>query len=234
MEPVEHTRERFGWRRAPCADAEVRLWLVDVGADPAALPQTSLPLSQDEIDRANRFHHPEDRARFMLTRAALRHLLAEATGRAAQTLAFCAGAHGKPALVGDEALQFNASHSGALALIGVSSRRPIGVDIELMREAIDELRLARTFFRDDEHNFLAGLAGEGRLEAFYRIWTAKEAVLKAFGVGITAYLKDFRVRLKPAGIDIEPAPGCFKPELAAVGAASVETPAGYAAAYALA
>jgi 4'-phosphopantetheinyl transferase len=233
MEPVEHTRERFGWRRTPCADAEVRLWLVDVGADPAALPQASLPLSQDEIDRANRFHHPEDRARFMLTRAALRHLLAEATGRKAQTLAFSAGPHGKPVLV-DNDLHFNASHSGALALIGVSSSRLIGVDIELMRETIDELRLAKTFFRDDEHNFLAGLVGEGRVEAFYRIWTAKEAVLKAFGFGVTAYLKDFRVRLNPTGIDIEPAPGCFTPELAAVRAASVEAPAGYAAAYALA
>jgi len=233
MQPAEHLNERFGWRRAPCADAEVRLWLVDVGADPAALPGTSLPLSPDEIERADRLHHPEDRARFMLTRAALRHLLAEATGREAQTLAFCAGHYGKPALVGDD-LQFNASHSGALALIGISARRPIGVDIEQMRGAIDELRLAKTFFREDEHNFIAGLAGGRRLEAFYRIWTAKEAVLKAFGFGVTAYLKDFRVRLNPAGIDIEPAPGCFKPELAAVRAASVEAPAGYAAAYALA
>ena len=233
MQPAEHLNERFGWRRAPCADAEVRLWLVDVGADPAALPGTSLPLSPDEIERADRLHHPEDRARFMLTRAALRHLLSEATGRAAQTLAFCAGRYGKPALVGDD-LQFNASHSGALALIGISARRPIGVDIEQMRGAIDELRLAKTFFREDEHNFIAGLAGGRRLEAFYRIWTAKEAVLKAFGFGVTAYLKDFRVRLNPAGIDIEPAPGCFKPELAAVRAASVEAPAGYAAAYALA
>lgn len=233
MQSAEHLNERFGWRRAPCADAEVSLWLVDVGADPAALPATTLALSPDEIERADRFHHPEDRARFMLTRAALRHLLAEATGREAQTLAFCAGHYGKPALVGDD-LQFNASHSGALALIGISARRPIGVDIEQMRGAIDELRLAKTFFREDEHNFLAGLAGGRRLEAFYRIWTAKEAVLKAFGFGVTAYLKDFRVRLNPAGIDIEPAPGCFKPELAAVRAASVEAPAGYAAAYALA
>ena len=59
-------------------------------------------------------------------------------------------------------------------------------------------------------------------------------MLKAFGFGVTAYLKDFRVRLNPAGIDIEPAPDCFTPELAAVRAASVEAPDGYAAAYALA
>ena len=233
MQIVQHVNERFGWRRVACADTEVRLWLVDVGSDPAAVPETSLPLSHDEIERANRFHQPEDRARFMLTRAALRHLLAEATGRAAQTLAFTAGPHGKPALIGED-LQFNASHSGALALIGVSQRRPIGVDIEQMRGNIEELRLARTFFRGDEHNFLAGLAGARRLDAFYRIWTAKEAVLKAFGFGVTAYLKDFRVRLNPAGIDIEPAPDCFTPELAAVRAASVEAPDGYAAAYALA
>jgi 4'-phosphopantetheinyl transferase len=234
MQPKNSTKERFGWRRVPCAEAEVRLWLVNVGVDPAALLKTSLPLSQDEIARANRFHHPEDRARFMLTRAALRHLLAEATGREAHTLAFSAGPHGKPALVGDEELQFNASHSGALALVGISSRRPIGVDIELMRANIGELALAATFFGDDEHRFLESLEGPARLEAFHRIWTCKEAVLKAFGLGVTAYLKDFSVCLKPAGIDIEPAPGCFKPELATVRAAAVDVPPGYAAAYALA
>ena len=75
MQIVQHVNERFGWRRVACADPEVRLWLVDVGSDPADLPATSLPLSHDEIERANRFHHAEDRARFMLTRAALRHLL---------------------------------------------------------------------------------------------------------------------------------------------------------------
>jgi 4'-phosphopantetheinyl transferase len=235
MQPAEFTKDRFGWRRVACADAEVRLWLVDVAGDPAALSQEALALSKDEIDRADRFHRAQDRARFMLARSALRHLLAEATGRQAQTLAFSLGPFGKPALIGAEDLNFNLSHSGALALIGISERRPIGVDIELMRENIDELALAEAFFCDGEHRFLMNLEGPARLEAFHRIWTCKEAVLKAFGVGITAYLKDFRVRLKqPAGIAIEPAQGCFSPELAAVRAAGVEAPAGYAAAYALA
>ncbi len=234
MQPAQFTEDRFGWRRVPCPDPEVRLWLVDVAGDPAALPRAALTLSQDEIDRANRFYRAEDRARFMLARSALRHLLAEATGRQPQTLAFSLGPFGKPSLVGDADLNFNLSHSGAFALIGISARRPIGVDIELMRGNIDELALAEAFFCDGEHRFLAGLEGPPQLEAFYRIWTSKEAVLKAFGVGITTYLKDFRVRLKPAGLDIEPAQGCFTPALAAVRAAGVTAPTGYAAAYALA
>ncbi len=170
----------------------------------------------------------------MLTRAALRRLLAEATGRPAETLAFSQGPHGKPALAGGEALHFNASHSGALALIGISARRPIGVDIELMRENIDELRLAETFFCYAEHAFLERLEGPARRRAFYRIWTVKEAVLKAFGVGVTTSLKDFRVDLKADGLGIEPTPGCFNLELGAAVADGVEAPAGYAAAYALA
>ena len=126
------------------------------------------------------------------------------------------------------------SHSGALALIGISQRRPIGVDIELMRENIEELTLARDFFCGDEHHFLTTLEGAARLEAFYRIWTGKEAVLKAFGVRGHGLSQGFPRALNPAGIDIEPEPGCFTPELAEVRAASVEMPDGYAAAYVLA
>jgi 4'-phosphopantetheinyl transferase len=231
---LEDFRNRFGWRRLAVRDAEIKLWLVDVDQKSAALVSDMTPLSGDEIDRANRFLRAEDRARFMLTRAALRRLLAEETGASPETLAFTLGPFGKPALAGAEALHFSVSHSGALALIGMSSNRLIGVDIELMRENIDELALAQSFFCADEHRFLEGLKGAAQLEAFYRIWTCKEAVLKAFGVGITAHLKDFQVELAPAGPSIRPQRNCFTPALARVQVQSIDVPNAYAATLALA
>ena len=233
MRLEQFTRNRFGWRRVAVRHDAAKLWLVDVD-EKSALVSDVTPLSGDEIDRANRFLRAEDRARFMLTRAALRHLLAEETGASPDKLAFTLGPFGKPALAGAEALHFSVSHSGALALIGMSSSSLIGVDIELMRENIDELALARSFFCEQEYRLLEGLKGAAQLEAFYRIWTCKEAVLKAFGVGITAYLKDFQVELAPAGPSIRPQRNCFTPALAHVQVQSVDVPAAYAATLALA
>ncbi len=226
----EFTRDRLGWRRV--GDVAVELWLVDVDQKSARAADVSA-LSEDEMNRANRFLRAEDRARYMLTRAALRRLLGEATGASPEKLAFALGPYGKPALAGAETLHFNVSHSGALALIGVSSNHPIGVDIELMRENVDELALARSFFCAEEHGLLASLEGAAQLAAFYRIWTCKEAVLKAFGVGITAYLKDFVVELTPAGPRIRPQRDCFTPALADVRVESIEASDGYAATLAL-
>ncbi len=233
MQSAEFTQDHFGWRRIDVSDAAVDLWLVDV-ALPALDPSSALTLSRDEIARADRFYRAEDRARFILARAALRRLLADATGDAPENLAFSLGPFDKPALAGKEAMLFNVSHSGDFALIGVSARRPIGVDIEFIRANVDELTLAEAFFCADEHRFLVDLRGAAQLDAFYRIWTCKEAVLKAFGVGITAYLKDFAVELADRKLAVRPRRDCFSPALAEVHVESIKAPAGYAAALALA
>jgi len=59
-------------------------------------------------------------------------------------------------------------------------------------------------------------------------------VLKAFGVGITAHLKDFQVELAPAGPSIRPQANCFAPALAQVQIQSIGVPDAYAATLALA
>ncbi|WP_162180419.1 4'-phosphopantetheinyl transferase family protein [Methylocapsa aurea] len=191
-------------------------------------------LSQDERDRADRFHFAVDRTRFILARAALRTLVGQAAGQAPEEIEFSTGPYGKPGLKGRPDLHFNVSHSGALALIGISSERPIGVDIEIIRENMDELALARTFFCEDEFAFLSALDAPARLRAFYKIWTCKEAVLKAFGVGISTNLKDFSVELTQDGVKIHPTSACFTPALAMTRIEPIEVPAGYAGTLALA
>jgi 4'-phosphopantetheinyl transferase len=230
MQPAQRKEGPFGWRRLPCPEPEPRLWLVDVSAG-AAPPDAALALSGDEIARAARFRRAEDRIRFKATRGALRHLLAGETGLAPDALAFALRPHGKPALAGMADPQFNVSHAGGLALIGISAR-PIGVDIEKM-EPIDELALAEAFFCAGELRDLKRLDGAARRAAFYQIWTCKEAVLKGLGCGIAENLKDFRVHLRPAAVALEPGPD-MTPALAGVRAGLLDAPDGYAAAFALA
>ncbi len=224
---------RFDLRRLETKQGGSRLWLLGLAEAGGREQDHTEDLSAEERARADRFLRAEDRRRFVSTRAALRSLLGAALGCAPKEVAFATGPYGKPHLASGAGPHFNASHSGAYALIGISDR-PIGVDIELMRDNLDELALAESFFCADEHQQLVGLERPAQLQAFYRIWTCKEAVLKAFGVGISRHLTDFSVELTGDGFSLRPHPGCFAPNLAAVAAEPVAVAEGYAAAIALA
>ncbi|MGH6799951.1 MAG: 4'-phosphopantetheinyl transferase family protein [Methylocella sp.] len=214
--------------------AGATLWLAGP-AGPGGVPeQLWNTLARGEKDRANRFLRAEDRALFALTRATLRCLLSEAMDVAADKIAFAEGPYGKPRLAGTNGPHFNVSHSGCWALIGFSGSRDIGVDIEFMRAAGGELDLARSFFSAAEYRSLEGLANGMLLLSFYKIWTCKEAVLKAIGAGISAHLKDFSVELTLDGYAIHPESNCFSASLASVVVNPVEVPEGYAGCYALA
>jgi 4'-phosphopantetheinyl transferase len=213
--------------------AGATLWLAGPAGPGGALEHLWTTLSSGEKDRANRFHRAEDRALFALTRGTLRYLLSKAKGIPADKIAFAEGPYGKPGLAGANGPHFNVSHSGCWALIGFSGSRDIGVDIEFMRAAGDELDLARLFFSAAEYHSLEGLAKGVLLQSFYKIWTCKEAVLKAIGAGITEHLKDFSVELTENGYVIHPEPDCFSPALASVAVQPAEVPEGYAGCYAL-
>jgi 4'-phosphopantetheinyl transferase len=212
----------------------VALWLAGPAGPDTVPEQLRNALSCGEKDRASRFHRAEDRAQFALTRGTLRCLLGEATGVPADKIAFAEGPYGKPCLAGSQGPHFNVSHSKCWALIGFSDSRPIGVDIEFMRAVGGELDLARSFFSAAEYRSLEGLERDMLLSSFYKIWTCKEAVLKAHGAGITEHLRDFSVELTGDGYAIHPEPNCFSSSLASVAVQPVEVPDGYAGCYALA
>jgi 4'-phosphopantetheinyl transferase len=191
-------------------------------------------LSAAERDRANRFRLAQDRTLFAMTRAALRALLGKAIGVSAAQITFDEGPHGKPCLAGLRGPHFNVSHSGSWALIGLSDSRPIGVDIEFMRKLDNQLAVARSFFSDAEYRALIGIENGMRHQAFYNFWTAKEAVLKALGVGISKHLKDFSIELAKERYAVHPEPACSLPALAAATAHPVTVPDGYTGCYALA
>jgi 4'-phosphopantetheinyl transferase len=214
--------------------ADAALWLAGPAA-PGEVPEHLWnTLSPGEKDRANRFLRVEDRALFALTRGTLRRLLSEATGSPPDKIAFAEGPYGKPSLVGTHGPHFNVSHSGCWSLIGFSNSRDIGVDIEFMRAAGGERDLARSFFSAAEYHSLEGLTNGMLLRSFYKIWTCKEAVLKAHGAGISEHLKDFSVEVTEDGYAIHPEPNCFSSSLASTAVQPVEVPEGYAGCYALA
>ncbi len=100
------------------------------------------------------------------------------------------GEHGKPRFK-DGGFHFNLSHSGARALC-ITADAPVGCDIEKIAEP--NYRIAARFFTDAENDYLDSVDDpDEKMICFYRMWTRKESVLKAIGVGFLAGYADVSV-----------------------------------------
>ena len=121
-------------------------------------------------------------------------MLSRYVGVPATELAFRYGDDGRPSLDTDApAVDFNVTHSADLLLIAVTARPIVGIDVELVRSAMDHRGIGTRFFSQREQ---ADLATAGDVpEAFFRCWTRKEAVLKARGTGLRTPLDRFDVTL---------------------------------------
>lgn len=170
------------------APVSLYFWHLTDAAEAACL---SPLLSPEEGARADRFVKPADGIAYRIGRGHLRQVLAQWVGGDAASLAFRLGPSGKPAL--ERGPQFNLSHSGGLACLAVHPDAVLGVDIEAPRPV--EEGVARRFFSASEYAGLSALPQAEWLPAFFRIWTRKEAVLKAVGTGLTDRLDGFDVTL---------------------------------------
>jgi len=103
---------------------------------------------------------------------------------------------GKPVIRG-ERLRFNLAHSGTGLLVGLADSLELGVDLETPRRPRPVIELARRFFTPAEAAALAALPEAGRQGAFLRLWTCKEAVLKAQGHGLAGGLDSVAFSLGP-------------------------------------
>lgn len=135
-------------------------------------------LSDDERARADAFKREVHRRRFALVRAALRRAVSPEDPASVR---FREGPWGKPEVDG---LHVNVSHTDGLALIAATRVGPVGVDVERVREDLETLDLSRRYFARREVDALVALDPRARARAFVRLWTRKEAVLKAAGRGL--------------------------------------------------
>ena len=153
-------------------------------------------LSPADVARAGRYRYPEDARRFAAARGWLRHVLGAELGIDAAGVELVEGS-GKPRLAGGADLRFNLSHAGELAVIATAGSE-VGIDVEHLAGARRALEAAPVACTPAETEALAGLPGAARTEAFLRMWTAKEAYLKARGVGLS---------VSPARVEVGAAAG---------------------------
>lgn len=210
-------------QRLEAVPENIDAWLLEFAFTSVQLAHDWPLLSVTEQFRARGFHHYQDRIRFVSARAALRRLLAERVGILPNQLTISITAFGKPYLAQHAEIQFNLSHAGSFALIAMSSAGKIGIDIErcdrditgLIHYVLSPLERTRACWPE---------------KRFIDLWVAKEAVLKALGLGVAENLQDISV-LPESGSDYHIAHE--RPDWGNIRAWSIQAPKNYSAALAL-
>jgi 4'-phosphopantetheinyl transferase len=141
-------------------------------------------LPADERTRILRYRRPEDADASLLG-----WLLLARLGEGAR---FVRSARGRP--VAERGRDANVSHSGELVAAAATTRGLVGVDVEAVRTVREGV--AERCFTDDERAWIARARPAGQAARFFRLWTLKEAYVKATGVGIAADLQaiSFEIR----------------------------------------
>lgn len=175
--------------------ADVAVWRVPLDPRRAPEPTALAELSDAERARAALFATDELRHRWFHAHVALRRILALTLHVDPASIGYRAGDAGKPHLDvrSPRGLEFNLSDSGDVALVAVSWSGPVGVDVEQHQPHRDATSLAQSFFASEECAALQALPAGERHAAFYRIWTRKEAFIKAIGLGLGFGLRRFAV-----------------------------------------
>src|SRR5690606_12097704 len=174
----------------PLRHRSAQLWLVRLDAKPPEYERHLARLAPDELARADRLRFPDDRRRFVVSRAVLRELISRHVRMEPAAIRFRYGPHGKPALErGAQPIEFSMSRAGERALYALA---PVPVGVDLVEATSVEMigTMTGEFCCDEE---LAGLASAGlekRKEMLLAIWCRKEAYLKATGSGLAGGMAD--------------------------------------------
>ncbi|MXW72249.1 MAG: 4'-phosphopantetheinyl transferase superfamily protein [Acidobacteria bacterium] len=156
-------------------------------------------LDDEERRRWDGFVVKGARRRFSLCRAALRINLCERLGCANDALSFGYLEHGKPfAKVNGtpSPLSFNVSHSGSNGLIAFAEHDGLGVDLEERAPDRNFDGIGSSVYGPAEQRVLTAARGRRKADLFYRLWSLKEALIKALGTGFA---------LNPSRFEVPPA-----------------------------
>ncbi|MEA5511279.1 4'-phosphopantetheinyl transferase superfamily protein [Crocosphaera sp. UHCC 0190] len=177
---------------------DVHLWCMNLDLSKEQVDQRFQILNDQEQIKAQRFRFEQHQRRFIVARSTLKNILSHYLQIPPVQITFEYSYLGKPKLsdeINSRQLEFNLSHSQELAIYGITCDRLIGVDVEYIRPMSDAEQLAKRFFCPQEAEKIKTLSPPDKDQAFFQLWTAKEAYLKATGEGISGGLDKVEISL---------------------------------------
>jgi 4'-phosphopantetheinyl transferase len=181
-------------------DSHMVVRIAQISQTQDALASLAPCLDAHDRERATRFRFPEDRARFILGRGLIRTHLSQALQRPPATIDLAYTDRDRPYFPHDETIQFSISHTHDLVALALTRGARIGIDLEHIRPNADLPALAKRILSATDLRTFEALPPNEKPTAFFRVWTRKEAYLKARGEGIAEGLRDFSVSLGPEEI----------------------------------
>lgn len=178
-----------------CSD-EVHLWITKPGDyhGKSADAAYEALLGAAEARHYGELAQADHRREYLIGRVFLREVLAAYSGTAASELEFENNASGKPRLTASAAdlpLMFNFSHGADLMTCAVTRTGEVGVDVETISQDRGMVEVADHYFSTIELAGLEALGAVDQQSQFFRIWTLKEAYIKARGEGHSQALDSF-------------------------------------------
>ena len=187
-------------QRCPLIAPWAEVWRVDCGGEARFTPPDVL--SVEELVRAREYRFTTDCRAFVLRRSALRALIGRHFECEPKSIRFSRNAYGKLMLAWprtNTAFSFSVASTAGCALLVIAQCDSVGVDVERVRYDIDFWNIGRMVFAEPELAWLMGCDRNTLADRFFRLWTRKEAYLKALGWG---FMRDPRL-FSPTGFDSE-------------------------------
>lgn len=180
---------------------------------PQWLARSTALLNAQELERVAAIVDHDSRVQHAVGRALIRLLGAQALGCNPLDVTVAVTDTGKPRLPELPDLHVNVSHTGRAVAVADASVAPVGVDIEDPAvAAMHPQRLAQRLYADAEVRTLHELPEDRRADWFSSVWTIKEAVGKALGVGVISALSEVVVDTGDAGLELASVGGGPPPE----------------------
>jgi len=189
------------WRNPPLnltlMHDEIHLWLCEINGLKDCSNTFEKSLSIDELEKANKFVFGKDKLSYIISRGTLRKILSKYLNVSPKLIQFGYNQYGKPFIHFPEKgrLKFNLSHSNEYCLIAINKEMETGVDIEWINKDLEPNDIAHNYFSAQELSNFKSIDKGNQLEAFYKIWTRKEAFIKAIGKGLSIPLDSFDVTI---------------------------------------
>jgi len=154
-------------------------------------------ISPERQQQLSKFRFDIDRKLSLYAELLVRSQVRERLGIANQDITLSKNKYGKPYLQNDLQFQFNISHTHNAIAVAFSDDE-IGIDIEYVRSS--DIKISERFFSPVEQSYI--IKSENQDQAFYKVWTRKEAYIKNLGKGLSIPLKSFNVLDNTTGMII--------------------------------
>ena len=181
----------------------IDLWIMRTDPIDASLHQRLLTrLDERERKTHQKLAKEQDRILYAAAHALKRHALSQAAPGDPLQWRFSENNYGKPALSNPPDgydLRFNLSHTPGLVAIALSQGLELGLDVEHLNPTHADLDVAAAFAHPSELKALDPTHPDF-VAAFYRLWTCKEALAKATGLGLALEVRQFNLAEEIDGV----------------------------------